>query len=92
MRAGRPAVSTRIGGTAEVVEDGVTGLLVPVGDGPALTRALRALLADPALRERMGEAGRRRWRERFTAERMVCDTEALYRDAVSDRNSAGRAA
>jgi len=92
MRAGRPAVSTRIGGTAEVVEDGVTGLLVPVGDGPALTGALRALLADPALRERMGEAGRRRWRERFTAERMVCDTEALYRDAVSDRNSTGRAA
>jgi len=92
MRAGRPAVSTRIGGTAEVVEDGVTGLLVPVGDGPALTGALRALLADPALRERMGEAGHRRWRERFTAERMVCDTEALYRDAVSDRNSTGRAA
>ena len=92
MRAGRACVSTRIGGTAEVVEDGVTGRLVPVGERAALAAALGGLVADPALRERMGEAGRRRWRERFTAERMVADTESLYRDAVTERSSHGRAA
>ncbi len=92
MRAGRACVSTRIGGTAEVVEDGVTGRLVPPGDHGALGAALSALLADPALRDRMGEAGRRRWCERFTAERMVNDTESLYRDAVNDRSRTGRAA
>lgn len=92
MRAGRACVSTRIGGTAEVVDEGVTGLLVPPGAPSALAAALATLLGDPAARARMGEAGRRRWRERFTAERMVRDTEALYRVAVSDRSSPGRAA
>lgn len=92
MRAGRACVSTRIGGTPEVVEEGVTGRLVPPGDFAALGAALAGLVTDPALRTRMGDAGRRRWRERFTAERMVRDTEALYRDAVSDRSSPGRAA
>jgi glycosyltransferase involved in cell wall biosynthesis len=83
MRAGRAAVSTRIGGTPEVVEDGVTGLLVPVGDDPALAAALAGLLGDEARCARFGEAGRRRWHERFTAERMVRATEALYRDEVA---------
>jgi glycosyltransferase involved in cell wall biosynthesis len=92
MRAGRACVSTRIGGTAEAVDDGVTGRLVPPGDGGALGAALSALLADPTLRDRMGEAGRRRWRERFTAERMVNNTESLYRDAVNERSRTGRAA
>jgi len=92
MRAGRAVVSTRIGGTPEAVVDGETGLLVPVGDAPALGRALANLLADPERRHAFGEAGRRRWVERFTAARMVADTEALYRADLGARRSTGRAA
>ena len=79
MRAGRAAVATRIGGNGEALEDGATGVLVPPGDPAALAAAIAALLADPARRAAMGEAARARWAARFTAERMVRDTEALYR-------------
>lgn len=64
--AGVPVVATAVGGTPEVVADGATGLLVPPGDPLALSDALLQLLRDPALRSRMGAAGRRRMRERFT--------------------------
>ncbi|MBX9622436.1 MAG: glycosyltransferase family 4 protein [Gemmataceae bacterium] len=66
--AGVPVVATAVGGTPEVVADGETGLLVPPGDPAALAEMLLTLLRDPALRSRMGAAGRRRMRERFTFE------------------------
>ncbi len=80
MRAGCDTVSTRVGGTPEVVADGVTGRLVPVGDAVALGDAIAAALADPVARRARGAAGLARYRERFTAERMVRETEALYRE------------
>jgi len=83
MRAGRAAVATRIGGNGEALEEGVTGLLVPPGDPPALAAAIGALLANPARRAAMGEAARARWAARFTAERMVRDTEAIYRSELA---------
>jgi glycosyltransferase involved in cell wall biosynthesis len=92
MRAGRAVVSTRVGGTGEAVVDGETGLLTPVGDTAALARALGALLGDPERRRRFGEAGRRRWSERFTAERMVRETESLYRAVIGSHRRTGRAA
>jgi glycosyltransferase involved in cell wall biosynthesis len=92
MRAGRAVVSTRIGGTGEAVVDGETGVLVPVGDAAALARALTTLLADPERCRVLGEAGRRRWTERFTAARMVAATEALYRADLDAGRAAGRAA
>jgi glycosyltransferase involved in cell wall biosynthesis len=64
--AGVPVVATAVGGTPEVVADGETGYLVPPGDPAALAARLGELLRDPRLRRRMGEAGRRRMRERFT--------------------------
>jgi glycosyltransferase involved in cell wall biosynthesis len=79
MRGARPAVVTRVGGNAEAVADGVTGLVVPTGDPPALAAALADLLGDPARARAFGEAARRRYVERYTAERMVRETEALYR-------------
>lgn len=85
MRAGRAVATTRVGGTAEAVADGVTGLLSPVGDAGALGESLRRLAADPALRAAFGEAGRRSWAEKFTAERMVRATEELYREALARR-------
>jgi len=67
----KPVVATRIGGIPEVVEDGVTGLLVPARNPEALSRALLQLLEDPALRRRMGSAGRRRVERNFSPEAYV---------------------
>src|SRR4029450_9567670 len=56
MWLGRPVVATAVGGSPEAIEDGVTGLLVPRGDAPALAAAIGALLRDPERRVRMGVA------------------------------------
>lgn len=65
MAAGLPVVASRVGGIPEQVADGVTGLLVPVGDAERLAEALRRLLDDPELRRSLGSAGRTRAEERF---------------------------
>src|SRR6185503_17451558 len=82
MRACRPAVVTDVGGNAEAVANGVSGLVVPKGDAAGLAAALRSLAGDPARRLAMGTAAEARWRARFTAERMVRETEALYHEAL----------
>lgn len=64
-----PVVSTPISAIPEIVEDGVTGLLVPPGDAPALAAAIRRLLGDEELCRRLGRAGRRRVIEEFGMER-----------------------
>jgi glycosyltransferase involved in cell wall biosynthesis len=65
MAAGLPVVASEVGGVAELVAHGETGLLVPAGDPAPLADALRTLLVDPGLRSRLGAAGRARARERF---------------------------
>jgi glycosyltransferase involved in cell wall biosynthesis len=69
MAMAKPIVSTRVGGPSETVADGETGFLVPPKDPAALAEKIIALLRDPALRERMGSAGRARVLEHFTAAR-----------------------
>jgi glycosyltransferase involved in cell wall biosynthesis len=71
MAAGLPVVASRVGGLPEVVEEGVTGLLVPPGHPLELKDAIRDLRDDPDRRHRMGEAGRKRVGERFTAAKMA---------------------
>jgi glycosyltransferase involved in cell wall biosynthesis len=78
MACSRPIVATRTGGIPEVVDDGVTGLLVPPRDEAALADAIVDLLGDAARRQRMGEAGLARVNEKFTVERMVAGTAAVY--------------
>ncbi len=78
MACTKPVVATRIGGVPEVVEDGVTGLLVEPGDEAALAEALLRLLKDAALRRQMGEAGRRRAVTLFDQRDQVKRMEALY--------------
>ncbi len=79
MAAGLPCVTTELGtGTSYVVRDGVTGLVVPARTPPALAEALNRLLADEALRARMGEAGQARARREFRQETMVERVEAVY--------------
>src|SRR3954466_15620797 len=79
MACGKPIVATTAGGMPEVVADGDTGILVPPRDDAALAAAIVKMLKDPALRGAMGEAGMRRVREHFSAERMVQDTLDVYR-------------
>ena len=67
MADGRAVVATRVGGIPEIVEDGVSGVLVPPRDEAALADAMRRLLDDPALAARLGEAARTRARTRFAA-------------------------
>ncbi len=75
---GAPVIATTAGGIPEIVDDGRDGLLVSPGDPAALEQALRKLLNDPSLRERLAGAGRERVAGRFSFERMVREYEALY--------------
>ena len=58
MAAGLPVVATAVGGVTELVEDGVSGFVVPPGDVASLTQRVAELCEDPALRQRLGAAGR----------------------------------
>ena len=97
MACGAAVVATNTGGIPEVVVDGETGLLVPFEPGDPATREpvdparfaadiaerVNALLADPALAERMGDAGRRRAVEKFSWATIAEETVELYRSLVS---------
>jgi glycosyltransferase involved in cell wall biosynthesis len=78
MAAGVPVVATRVGGNPEVVEEEVSGILVPPRDAGALAQGIERLLSDPDLALRMGRAGRERVKARFSVEQMVRRTEDVY--------------
>jgi len=78
MAASRPVAATAIPGTDELVAP-ETGLLAPARDPEALAGALARLLDDATLRARLGAAGRRRVERDFALERMIAETEAVYR-------------
>jgi glycosyltransferase involved in cell wall biosynthesis len=80
--SGIPVVATAVGGVAEIIEDGVTGILVPPDDAQALAGALDRLLADPSLRQRMGRSARARIEREFDWERCLDQMEAVYRSVV----------
>lgn len=82
MAMAKPIVSTRVGGPSETVADGETGYLVPPKDPAAFAEKIIALLRDPALRERMGSAGRARVLEHFTAARYAERIGEVIRAAI----------
>jgi glycosyltransferase involved in cell wall biosynthesis len=82
MAHGCPVVATAVGGLLDLVVDGETGIVVPPRDPAALRSALERLLADPALRRRLGTAGRDRARTHFSWERVTDATLAAYAEAV----------
>jgi glycosyltransferase involved in cell wall biosynthesis len=89
MAMGRAVVATKVGGVPEVVEDGVTGLLVPPADPGSLARAIVRLAEAPALRRAMGEAGARRVREQFHVARMARQVEGVYDEVLEARRAVG---
>jgi len=82
MASGVPVVATRVGGNPEVVEDGVSGLLVPPRDSAALAAAIGRILEDEQLASALGQAGMRRVSELFSIESSVHQTEHLYERLV----------
>jgi L-malate glycosyltransferase len=78
MACSRASVATRAGGIPELVQAGRTGVLVEPRDHAAMAREIVRLLKDDGLRRQMGEAARTRVAERFTVERMVAETAAVY--------------
>jgi glycosyltransferase involved in cell wall biosynthesis len=92
MARARPVVASAIGGLAELVQHGVTGLLTPPGDAAALASALELLIADPERARRMGRAGAERVKQGFLADQMVAAYEALYREILAEHGAAPEAA
>lgn len=85
MACGVPCVATSVGGAADVVLEGGTGRLVPYGDEAALARALDGLLADPAARRVMGQAGRKRAFSEYSWDAVIERTLALYDELLRGR-------
>lgn len=84
MRAGLPVVASSVGGVAESVRDGESGYLIPRADVPHLRDRIERLLTDPALRARLGAAGRARFVRDFTLSASVARTLGVYRAALTD--------
>jgi glycosyltransferase involved in cell wall biosynthesis len=84
MARARAVVATRVEGVMEVVEEGVTGLLVPPSDAPALAAAVNELLRDTERRSAMGRAGRERALRLFSMERFVEQTIAVYDELLGE--------
>ena len=82
MAAGKPVVATNGGGVPEIVQDGVTGILVPMKDVESMAEAICLLLEEPATAVRMGRLGRERVMERFTIQRTCRMLEQVYRQVL----------
>jgi glycosyltransferase involved in cell wall biosynthesis len=82
LACGVPAVATSIGGAAEILEDGVTGLIVPPHDPARLATAILTLLDDPEKARAMGRRGSREVAARFNPERLADETLAVYKRVV----------
>jgi glycosyltransferase involved in cell wall biosynthesis len=90
MAAGLPCVCTDVGGCRELVEEGVTGFLVPPGDAPAMARALQRLARDQRLRAALGASGRARILREFSLEQLLSQTEAVLRNLLAARDASPR--
>lgn len=90
MAAGRPVVATAVGGIPELIEDGVTGFLIPPGDPTALAERVVCLLKEPSLAWVMGQRGRQKVEREFAIERMVGQFQGLYRDLLREKRGRNR--
>ncbi len=83
------SIVTDVGGSAELIEDAVSGLVVPPGDAAALAAAIERLFEDDELRGRLGKAARRRIQESFNTQQTVAKTLALYRGMLAEQHGSG---
>jgi len=83
MAVGVPVIASSVDGSAEVIQPGTSGLLVPAQDVASLVAAMDALLETPALAERLAKAGLERVRHHYTLAAMVRSTERMYRDLMA---------
>jgi len=83
MRAGLPVVASNVGGVSESVTDGLTGFLVPKSNKTVLADRLMRLLNDSALRQQMGQAGRKVYEREFAFEVMYQRTQQVYKDVLT---------
>ena len=83
MLAGCAVVASRHGGSVEIIEDGVTGLLVPPGDVAALAAAVERLATDAVLREKLGSRARQSAKERFGEDAFAQAIVGLWRDVAA---------
>jgi glycosyltransferase involved in cell wall biosynthesis len=88
LASGRPVVATDVGGTRDVVTDGISGFLVPFGDVASGAERLSRLANDPGLRERMGAAGQASTQARYAVPRLVGDIDRLYRSLLQAKGIA----
>ncbi len=86
MTAERAVVSTRVGGVADVIDDGRTGVLVPSGNAAALGDAILALIGDPARRRSLGVAARASVYPAYAMSRLIGDIDDLYQQLLADRD------
>jgi len=84
MAYGVPAIVTPVGGNTELIVDGECGLVVPIGDVPALAQAMEKLYDDPELRQRFGESARNRIATHFKSEDTVLRTRELYEGVLNE--------
>lgn len=82
MAVGKPIVATRVGGIVDVVDDSDTGILVPPREPEALAQALITLLRNKDMRACMGQAGKKKVDERFSADTMVSKIQDLYEELM----------
>jgi glycosyltransferase involved in cell wall biosynthesis len=82
MMAGKPVIASAAGGTVDLVEDGVTGRLVPAGDAQAVASAIDAFLRDPAAARAMGERARERALERYEIHETAAATARVYQEVL----------
>lgn len=86
-----PIIGSRVGGIPEIIEEGVTGLLAPVGDEPALAAAIARFLDEPELARRTARAGHEKADRHFSADAMVDGTVEVYRELLERTATTGSA-
>ena len=82
MVAGTPVIATNVGGTGEVILDGVTGRLIPSGDEAALFAAIKEILENPNLARGMADEAAKMLKERFVFKNMLDETETILKSVV----------
>jgi glycosyltransferase involved in cell wall biosynthesis len=84
MASGLPVVATRVGAVPEVIEDKVNGILIDQGDPGALTRAIKQILQNPGMGQKLGRNNQEKVKERFDVHKGVDQLDSIYRELLPD--------